>query len=214
MLPCKPDKGARIVPMAGREVSLQVIGCDTGDATFAVMFADLGDAGAPARCWPNGRSASLSNMHATRSRETPFRPDGALALPQSLQVVASGQRADGSKVESQAAYFAQGRHVFQAVIYSGQLKPEVAEPFFSRAQVPMSLLARRTAVAVFLAFAFAYFFSALLRAITATLSPTLTREFALNAQELGLAGRRLLPRLRGDPAAAGHLAGPPWAQAR
>ena len=34
----------------------------------------------------------------------------------------------------------------------------------------MSLLARRTAVAVFLAFAFAYFFSALLRAITATLS--------------------------------------------
>jgi MFS family permease len=50
----------------------------------------------------------------------------------------------------------------------------------------MTLLARRTAIAVFLAFAFAYFFSALLRAITATLSPTLTREFALNARELGL----------------------------
>src|SRR6185369_7257573 len=50
----------------------------------------------------------------------------------------------------------------------------------------MTLLARRSAMAVFLAFAFAYFFSALLRAITATLSPTLTREFALNAQELGL----------------------------
>jgi MFS family permease len=50
----------------------------------------------------------------------------------------------------------------------------------------MSWLSRRTAVAVFLAFAFAYFFSALLRAITATLSSTLTREFALNAQQLGL----------------------------
>jgi MFS family permease len=50
----------------------------------------------------------------------------------------------------------------------------------------MTLLARRTAITVFLAFAFAYFFSALLRAITATLSPTLTREFALNARELGL----------------------------
>ena len=50
----------------------------------------------------------------------------------------------------------------------------------------MSLLARRTAVAVFLAFAFAYFFSALVRAVTATLAPTLTREFALTAQELGL----------------------------
>ncbi len=50
----------------------------------------------------------------------------------------------------------------------------------------MSVLSRRTAIAVFLAFAFAYFFSALLRAITATLSPTLTREFELNARDLGL----------------------------
>jgi predicted MFS family arabinose efflux permease len=47
-------------------------------------------------------------------------------------------------------------------------------------------LSRRGAIAVFLAFAFAYFFSALVRAITATLSPTLTREFELSAQELGL----------------------------
>jgi predicted MFS family arabinose efflux permease len=50
----------------------------------------------------------------------------------------------------------------------------------------MSLLPRRQAVLVFLAFAFAYFFSALVRAITATLSPTLTAEFQLHARDLGL----------------------------
>jgi predicted MFS family arabinose efflux permease len=50
----------------------------------------------------------------------------------------------------------------------------------------MSLLARRRAVVVFLAFAFAYFLSALLRSVTATLAPTLTREFTLNASDLGL----------------------------
>ncbi|MES2976755.1 MAG: MFS transporter [Pseudomonadota bacterium] len=50
----------------------------------------------------------------------------------------------------------------------------------------MSVLSRRAAVVVFAAFAFAYFFSALLRAITATLSPVLTLEFALNARDLGL----------------------------
>ena len=50
----------------------------------------------------------------------------------------------------------------------------------------MNLLPARTAIAVFLAFAFAYFFSALLRAITATLSPTLTQEFALHSRDLGL----------------------------
>ncbi len=50
----------------------------------------------------------------------------------------------------------------------------------------MTLLSRRIGIAVFLAFAFAYFFSALIRAITATLSPTLTPEFGLNARDLGL----------------------------
>lgn len=50
----------------------------------------------------------------------------------------------------------------------------------------MKTLSRRSAVLVFLAFAFAYFFSALVRAITATLSPQLTQEFTLHARDLGL----------------------------
>ena len=47
-------------------------------------------------------------------------------------------------------------------------------------------LGMRAAVIVFLTFAVAYFFSALVRAITATLSPTLSRELDLNAGDLGL----------------------------
>jgi predicted MFS family arabinose efflux permease len=50
----------------------------------------------------------------------------------------------------------------------------------------MNFLSRRDAVVVFVAFAFAYFFSALIRAITATLSPTLVAEFSLSASDLGL----------------------------
>ena len=51
---------------------------------------------------------------------------------------------------------------------------------------PYSALPRRAANAVFLAFALAYFISALLRAVTATLSPVLTSEFSLHARDLGL----------------------------
>jgi len=47
-------------------------------------------------------------------------------------------------------------------------------------------LSRRMAVVVFLSFALAYFFSALVRAITATLSPVLTQEMGLQARDLGL----------------------------
>lgn len=51
---------------------------------------------------------------------------------------------------------------------------------------PPSVLPRRLAIVVFLVFALAYFFSTLVRAITATLSPTLTQELGLNARDLGL----------------------------
>lgn len=44
----------------------------------------------------------------------------------------------------------------------------------------------KTGIIVFAAFAAAYFCSALLRAITATLSPVLTQDFALQARDLGL----------------------------
>ena len=45
---------------------------------------------------------------------------------------------------------------------------------------------RVPAIPLFVAFASAYFFSALIRAITATLAPTLVQEFALTASDLGL----------------------------
>ena len=48
------------------------------------------------------------------------------------------------------------------------------------------VLPRRTAVWVFVAVASAYFLSTLLRAITATLSPSLSLEFSLQARDLGL----------------------------
>ena len=47
---------------------------------------------------------------------------------------------------------------------------------------------KRAAIMVFTAFAAAYFCSALVRSITATLSPVLTQEFALQARDLGLLG--------------------------
>ena len=48
------------------------------------------------------------------------------------------------------------------------------------------ILPKRQAITVFFVFAFGYFLSCLLRAITATLSPVLTAEFNLLAADLGL----------------------------
>ncbi len=49
-----------------------------------------------------------------------------------------------------------------------------------------SRLSTQAAVAMFLAFACAYFISAVLRAVTATMAPVLTKEFSLSSGDLGL----------------------------
>jgi hypothetical protein len=48
-----------------------------------------------------------------------------------VMVKATGQRANGQAVSSQAAYFAQGSQVFQAVMYADKIASDVAETFFS-----------------------------------------------------------------------------------
>ena len=50
------------------------------------------------------------------------------------------------------------------------------------------VLPKQKAVTIFLVFAFGYYISNLLRAITATISPELVSEFNLSAGNLGLLG--------------------------
>lgn len=54
--------------------------------------------------------------------------------------------------------------------------------------MPTQVTPLRTTLAMFAAFAFAYFFSALLRAVTATLAPVFSAELGLSAGDLGLLG--------------------------
>jgi hypothetical protein len=133
MLPCKPDKAARTVPMAGRQVELKVLGCEAGDATFAILAGDIGDPLRAGEVLAQWRVATLANMRSapTSAQDQPFLPPGAMALPQSLRVSASGQRADGSQVESQAVYFARGSQVVQAVVYADKLPAEAVDSFFA-----------------------------------------------------------------------------------
>lgn len=131
MFPCKPDHATRSVAMAGRPVSLEALGCDTGGATFAVLFADAEPASA-GEFLDRWRAATLAGMRTSAGDQMrPFRPAGALGLAQSVQVTASGRRADGRPVQGRSAYFASNRQVFQAVVYSETLRPEFTDPFFA-----------------------------------------------------------------------------------
>jgi hypothetical protein len=132
LLPCKPDKAEKIVPLGGPATTLSMLGCDAGGATFAVAVADLGDAAKAAPVLAQWQSLTLANMKAGAAPQvSPLKLPGAAALPPASLVKAEGQGPDGKPVSGQAAYFAQGSQVFQVVMYSPRIAPEVAETFFS-----------------------------------------------------------------------------------
>ena len=143
LLPCKPDKAEKKVPLGNRPVTMRLLSCDAGNATFAIAVAEVGESTAVADIvlrWQNG---TLANMKAPPIRAVAGPPDknatevvalklpGAALQPPAVLVKARGQRADGTAVSGQAAYFVQGSQVFQAVIYAADITPEVAETFFS-----------------------------------------------------------------------------------
>lgn len=130
--PCKPDtveRRAEFLP--GREIVVHATGCEAGGAAFAVLWGDVGQLEDLSSALAQWKKASLAASKSTITSEQPYRPAGALPLPQSTMTRASGRRGDGSAVDSQAAYFARGTQVFQAVVYAGRLRPEMVEPFFA-----------------------------------------------------------------------------------
>jgi hypothetical protein len=136
LLPCKPDKAQKIVPLGGAPTTLFMLGCDAGGATFAVALADLGDSSDAARAatvLAQWQSLTLANMKAApaSAEALPLKLAGATPQAQPILVKALGQRADGTAVSGQAAYFAQGSQVFQVVLYATTIPPDVAETFFS-----------------------------------------------------------------------------------
>ncbi|MEO8014230.1 MAG: hypothetical protein ABI642_08810 [Polaromonas sp.] len=133
LLPCKPDKAQKVVPLGGRATPLSMLGCDADGATFAVAIADVGDPLQAASVLALWQDLTLANMKATRaSRQLLLLnvPGASPGIPVT-RLQAQGQRGDGTAVSGQAAYFAQGSQLFQVVMYAPHITPEVAETFFS-----------------------------------------------------------------------------------
>jgi hypothetical protein len=135
LFPCKPDQGVRVVSMGAKDVTLTLLACNVGDATFALAYADMTDAAITGTALGQWKSATLATMRAQSSSERAFVIRGANVLPQSVQLEARGVRADGTAVAAQVVWFAVGSKVFQAAVYANTVSPAVTETFFSGLKV-------------------------------------------------------------------------------
>lgn len=132
LLPCKPDRASRPMPLlTGENVELHMLGCEADGILFAVSWADVRDASRTVAAQAQWQSAMLATLRAEAPQTQPFPLKGASAQPVAVRVRASGVQPQGGAVQAQGLWFARGSQVFHAVMYGERLGTDVTDTFFS-----------------------------------------------------------------------------------
>jgi len=143
LLPCKPDRAERQMPLGDQSVRVDMAGCETGGATFAVAHANAADA-AQAQAWMNAwRMQAYAQWAGARVEESPAGVVRAALAPAPLRLDASLPPADRSAPARQASllWFAHRNRdgtvaLYQATVLGKPSSPEAVENFFSGLRLP------------------------------------------------------------------------------
>jgi hypothetical protein len=140
LFPCKPTAQSRAVRLAGDKVTMTLLACTAGGATWALAHADLAD---PARVGPalaELRAAAAANLGASAGAaaalELPLTVPGATPNPASGRIELAGQRPDGQSAREQMAVFTQGTRVFQVTVLGERPAADALESFFGGLKFP------------------------------------------------------------------------------
>jgi hypothetical protein len=133
--PCRPDRHARAVTVAGAKVQMQMLACSAADTTFALAFVDVAD---PARV-----GATLADLRATAAgnlqalpQNAPLQIQGMTPNEQAARVTLAGRLPDGSGVQEHAAFFARGLRVYQATVIGTKPAPQAIDTFIGGLKFP------------------------------------------------------------------------------
>ena len=139
LMPCKPDRAEREVPLGGLNATLHMLSCDTGGLTFAVAWLDAGDAARAALALDAWRRATLVAVHADPALADDPAAQWPAAVPgtdRALGLQAGGRDPRGEPVTVRALHAAQGGRLVHAAIYGRAIDPELASTFFDGLRLP------------------------------------------------------------------------------
>ena len=140
MLPCKPDQATRSVVLGvgggTNTLSLHMLGCEAGGATFTVAGTQVAEPALLAPTLAAWQSAMAFQLKASKT--------GALqsmALPGATAVAGSGKQSiHGAAASVQVAWFARGLTLYQAAIYTQgantKVPADAVDSFFDGLRLP------------------------------------------------------------------------------
>lgn len=129
MLPCKPDHAQRTVPMAGRDVAMEMVGCEAAGALFAISHVHTDDAAHAAAVLQEWRTANLKNMQANDVAE--LATTNARGRKPAVLLNASGTGTNGGPLQARLAWWVDGADLFHMAVYAEHLTPDMTDAFFS-----------------------------------------------------------------------------------
>ena len=124
----KPKSQSRQAAIGGTPTRMTLLSCEADGHTFALAYADLGD---PLRVGPalaEMAAALAVNLQAGPVRSAPLEVPGMTPGAQARRLWFDGRMPDGSPVAEQAALFAHGTRVYQAVVLGA--RPDAAAQTF------------------------------------------------------------------------------------
>jgi hypothetical protein len=129
MFPCKPQRFARRLPLAGAHVEMRLASCTAQQATFAIGYATLADPRQVGPALDELRRAAAANIGATPVA-LPWSIAGMTPHPLAQKLVMRGRDAAGTPVDEQAVFFTRGLRVYQATVVGPSVDAAAAETFF------------------------------------------------------------------------------------
>ena len=134
--PCRTDRHARPVALAGTTVQMQMLVCSAGDATWAVSFFDVADPARVSATLAEWRASAVANVQGVAAPPVPLQIKGMTPNEQAVRVTVAGKLPDGAAVQEHAAFFVRGLRVYSATVIGAKPSPQAVEVFFGGLRFP------------------------------------------------------------------------------
>jgi len=141
LLPCKPDRASRDLPLGAESVHLTMAGCEAGDATFAVAHASASDAVQAQNWLAAWRAQARLQWQGAQIDEAAATVLRAAGTPAPVQFAASRAAPDGRTAQVRIVWFAQverkGRvSLYQATVLGTPSAKDASTTFFEGLRLP------------------------------------------------------------------------------
>ncbi len=141
LLPCKADRATRTLPLGGEQVTLEMAGCQAGDATFALArtsAADLAEARARLAAW---RAATRAQWDGATIEEEAASLPRALTTPAPVALRARDPSGLRGSPQGRMLWFVHAARngqlaVYQATVLGEPSSADASATFFEGIHLP------------------------------------------------------------------------------